>query len=221
MPPPATTAEMHQKQGVKLRAWCWCLHVTPAPLLVRDPEQNRIEKQLIEDRRTQTRCFRQLSVLQIISCIILASPSCDLPWHCSCSCPGEGAAPSRSGRSSMVQGSPALGTGHLTLSAVTISCHRACSLVMELYHCVTLCTVHCVDCARTCARLPGAAVPAQYSAVQCSTVHHSTQYTHTSMHMLQHAPGCGGGHTELQPGVIGYDLDCCCCGINISVVNCP
>ena len=131
MPPPATTAEMHQKQGVKLRAWCWCLHVTPAPLLVRDPEQNRIEKQLIEDRRTQTRCFRQLSVLQIISCIILASPSCDLPWHCSCSWPGEGAAPSRSGRSSMVQGSPALGTGHLTLSAVTVPAVRS-------WNCVTV-----------------------------------------------------------------------------------
>ena len=113
----------------------------------------------------------------------------------------------------MVQG--LTGTGHWLPH--TVSCHRACSLVMELCHCVTLCTVHCVDCARTCARLPGAAVPAQYSAVQCTTVHS----THTSMHMLQHAPGCGGGHTELQPGVIGYDLDCCCFGINISVVNCP
>ena len=212
MPPPATTAEMHQKQGVKLRAWCWCLHVTPAPLLVRDPEQNRIEKQLIEDRRTQTRCFRQLSVLQIISCIILASPSCDLPWHCSCCCPGEGAAPSRSGRSSMVQGSLALAlvTSHCQLSPCPQSDHGTVSLCHPVY-------CACVDCARTCARLPGAAVPAQYSAVQCTTVHS----THTSMHMLQHAPGCGGGHTELQPGVIGYDLDCCCCGINISVVNCP
>ena len=109
-----------------------------SPLLVRAPQQSRIEKQLIEDRRTQTRSFRQLSVLQIISCIILASPSCDLPWHCSCSWPGEGAAPSRSGRSSMVQGS-LLVTGHW--SPHTISGHRVCSLIMELRHCVTLCTV--------------------------------------------------------------------------------
>ena len=173
MPPPATTAEMHQKQGVKLRAWCWCLHVTPAPLLVRDPEQNRIEKQLIEDRRTQTRCFRQLSVLQIISCIILASPSCDLPWHCSCCCPGEGAAPSRSGRSSMVQG--LTGTGHW--SPHTVSCHRARSPIMELCHCVTLCTVPVLT-------VRGPAPDCPVPRCQHSTVQYSApQYT-------VHTPAC-------------------------------
>ena len=91
----------------------------------------------------------------------------------------------------MVQGSLLTAhTGHW--SPHTVSGHCACSLIMELCHSVTL--YLCVDCARTRARLPGAAVPVQYCAVQCTTVHS----THTSMHMLQHAP-----HTELQPGVIG------------------
>ena len=85
----------------------------------------------------------------------------------------------------MVQGSPHTVSGHLVWS-----------LIMELCHCHPVyCVVCvCVDCVRTRARLPGAAVPVQYCAVQCTTVHS----THTSMHMLQHAP-----HTELQPGVIG------------------
>ena len=89
----------------------------------------------------------------------------------------------------MVQGSLlTLVTGHLTLSAVTV-----CGVWS--WNCVTASPcVLCVDCVRTRARLPGAAVPVQYCAVQCTTVHS----THTSMHMLQHAP-----HTELQPGVIG------------------
>ena len=164
-----------------------------SPLLVRAPQQNRIEKQLIEDRRTQTRSFRQLSVLQIIS-----SSSTSLHHPAAVTYRGTAPAPGRArGPPPAGRGGPAWCRGHWShWSPHTVSGHRVCSLIMELCHCVTLCTVYCVcvDCARTRARLPGAAVPVQYCAVQCTTVHS----THTSMHMLQHAP-----HTELQPAVIG------------------
>ena len=96
-----------------------------SPILVGAPQQSRIEKQLIEDRRTQTRSFRQLSVLQIIS-----SSSSSLHHPAAVTYRGTAPAPGRArgrgpppagrGGPAWCRGHCSLLTGHLTLSAVTV-----------------------------------------------------------------------------------------------------
>ena len=115
-----------------------------SPLLVGAPQQNRIEKQLIEDRRTQTRSFRQLSVLQIIS-----SSSTSLHHPAAVTYRGTAPAPGRArGPPPAGRGGPAwcrahcshwsLVTSHYQRSPCVQSDHGAVSLSHPVYCVLTV-----------------------------------------------------------------------------------